>query len=344
MSYEREEYPQPEQPQPEDLQPEQPLPEQPQPEQAQLEELQPEQSEQLPPKRPQPKRAQPKRTPPKRTQQARSSQARPQPARSQARSQPARPRKGRTAAAGQSKQEKRQFSPILIGAAAIGVLLILLVLFLVLRGGNPQARALVDLNLRAGPGATYPVQGSLKKDEQVIVVGRNKDGSWLLVETKDGKKLWVSGGAEFVQVDKAAVDRLPVVEAAGVAYNANNPKVIQVLNEIPMLIYHGGTFTCASHGGLNRMLPGVVEGNVIGPNSGDFAYLGPDRGGAVLFRYTSGTFVLIRDNPIARFPGDKESLPLDQALQMFEKGEIVWTGHIGDSPGRGVTGCDLSAE
>ncbi len=345
MSYEREEYPQPEQPQPEDLQPEQlqseqPLPEQPQPEQAQLEELQPEQSEQLPPKRSQPKRAQPKRTPPKRTQQARSSQARPQPARSQ----PARPRKGRTAAAGQSKQEKRQFSPILIGAAAIGVLLILLVLFLVLRGGNPQARALVDLNLRAGPGATYPVQGSLKKDEQVIVVGRNKDGSWLLVETKDGKKLWVSGGAEFVQVDKAAVDRLPVVEAAGVAYNANNPNVIQVLSQIPLVVNHDGIFTCASHGGLDHLLSGVAEGNVIGPHSGDFAYLGADKGGAVLFRYTSGTFVLIRDNPIARFPGDKESLPLDQALQMFEKGEIVWTGSVGAWPGRGVTGCDLSAK
>jgi hypothetical protein len=266
--------------------------------------------------------------------------------------QPERPRRARTQRARAPKeqpaqaaqpQEKRKLSPILLGVAAIGVLLILLVLFLVLRGGNPQARALVDLNLRAGPGVAYPVQGGLKKDDQVTVVGRNKDGSWLLVETKDGKKLWISGGPEFVQVDRAAVDRLPVVEVGGVAYNANDPKVKQVLNEIPLVVNHGGTFTCASHGGLNQLLPGIAEGNVIGPHSGDFAYLGSG-GAAVLFKYTSGTFVLIRDNPIARFPGDKESLPLDQALQMFEKGEVVWTGHIGDWPGRGVTGCDLSAK
>jgi hypothetical protein len=242
------------------------------------------------------------------------------------------------------QQEQRKISPILIGAAAVGVLLILAILFLVLRGlgGNPQARALVDLNLRAGPGVAYPVQGALKKDDQVTVVGRNKDGSWLLVETKDGKKLWVSGGSEFVQVDKGAVDKLPVVEASGPAYSSNNPKVNQVLNEIPLVVYHRDHFTCASHGGLNQLLPEVVEGNVIGPHSGDFAY--PGKGGAVLFKYTGGTFVLIRDNPIARFDGDKESLPLDQAFQMFEKGEVVWTGGIGVWPGRAVEGCDLSAK
>jgi hypothetical protein len=248
-------------------------------------------------------------------------------------------------AAEKPQQEKRKLSPILIGVAAIGVLLILAVLFLILRGlgGNPQARALVDLNLRAGPGVAYPVQGALKKDDQVTVVGRNKDGSWLLVETKDGKKLWVSGGSDFVQVDKAAVDRLPVVEAAAAAYNSSDPKVNQVLNEIPLVVNHNGIFTCASHGGLNHLLPDVAEGNVIGPHSGDFAYLGSG-GAAVLFKYTGGTFVLIRDNPIARFEGDKESLPLDQALQMFEKGEVVWTGSIGAWPGRGVTGCDLSSK
>jgi uncharacterized protein YraI len=320
MTYSQEEYPQPEQPQSEEPQLEQPQPEQPQPEQLQFEQPQPEQPQ---PIRPQPKRPQPKRAQPKRAQQAR-------------------PRKARPAQAEKPQPAKRQFSPILIGVVAIGVLLILVVLFLILRGGYPQGRALVDLNLRAGPGVAYPVQGSLKKDDQVTVVGRNKDGSWLLVETKDGKKLWVSGGSEFVQVDRVAVDRLPVVETGSVAFNASDPKVNQVLNEIPLLVYHRDHFTCASHGGLNRLLPDVVEGNIVGPNSGDFAY--PGKGGAVLFRYTGGTFVLIRDNPIARFDGDKESLPLDQALQMFEKGEVVWTGHIGDWPGRGVESCDLSAK
>ena len=239
-------------------------------------------------------------------------------------------------------QEKRKISPILIGGAVVGVLLILLILFLVLRGaGNPQAKALVDLNLREGPGIAYRSVGALKKDDQATVVGRNKDGSWLLVETKDGKKVWVTGGSEFVQVDKAAVDKLPVVESTAPAYSSSNPRVNQVLNEIPLVVYHRDHFTCASHGGLNHLLPDVVEGNVIGPHSGDFAY--PVKGGAVLFKYTGGTFVLVRDNPIARFDGDKESLPMDQALQMFEKGEVVWTGGIGVWPARAIQGCDLAA-
>ena len=332
MTYSEEEYPQQEQPQSEQPQSEQPQQEQPLPEQPLQEQPLPEQQLQEQPQQERPQRARPRKerqAPTKKPQQARPAQAK--------KPQPARP-----AQAKKPQQEKRQLSPILIGVAAVGVLLILGILFLLLRGGNPQAQALADLNLRAGPGVSYPAQGALKKGDQVTVVGRNKDGSWLLVETKDGKKLWVSGGSEFVQVDKAAVDRLPVVEATASAFNSSNPKVNQVLNEIPLVVYHRDHFTCASHDGLNHLLSDVVEGNVIGPHSGDFAY--PGKGGAVLFKYTGGTFVLVRDNPIARFDGDKETLPLDQALQMFEKGEVVWTGGIGVWPGRAIAGCDLSAK
>jgi hypothetical protein len=107
-------------------------------------------------------------------------------------------------------------------------------------------------------------------------------------------------------------------------------------------VYHADHFTCASHAGLNNLLPEVAEGNVIGPHAGDFAYA--DKEGNVLFKYTGGTFVLIRDNPIARFEGDLESLPLDKALQMFADGEVVWTGEPGRWPGRGVPGCDPTAK
>jgi hypothetical protein len=31
-------------------------------------------------------------------------------------------------------------------------------------------------------------------------------------------------------------------------------------------------------------------------------------------------------------------------MQMFEKGEIVWTGSFGAWPARGVPGCDESAK
>ncbi len=249
----------------------------------------------------------------------------------------------------QGPPEKRMrftIQPALPIVAAIIVLLVLALLFLVLSGSLPgprtTARTLTNVNLRQGPGIGYRTVGALSQGTKVKVVGRNEDGSWLLVETKDGGQAWMTSIADYVEIDRAALDRLPVVESSGSAYDASNPAVSRVLNEIPLVVYHADHFTCASHAGLNNLLPEVAEGNVIGPHAGDFAYA--DKEGNVLFKYTGGTFVLIRDNPIARFEGDLESLPLDKALQMFADGEVVWTGEPGRWPGRGVPGCDPTAK
>ena len=91
--------------------------------------------------------------------------------------------------------------------------------------------------------------------------------------------------------------------------------------------------------GLNNLLPEVTNGNIIGPHSGDFVYNGDN----VLFEYSNGGFQLIKENPIARFEGGAKYLSFTEAMQLFARGEIVWTGSISDWPGRGVTGCDLSA-
>jgi hypothetical protein len=203
-----------------------------------------------------------------------------------------------------------------------------------------KAEALTNLNLREGPGTDYAKVGSLPEHEQITVVGQNNDGSWLLAEADDGKQVWLSGDPELVSVDKDLVASLPVVDAPALAYDASNPKVNEVLNMIPLVVHHGGTFTCASHAGINNLLPDVKEGNVIGPHANDFVW--SDKGN-VLFKVTGGTLELIRDNDIARFEGGEESLPLGTALKMFETGEIVWNGEFGQSPARGVTGCDESA-
>jgi hypothetical protein len=199
-------------------------------------------------------------------------------------------------------------------------------------------RALTDLNLRAGPGVNYPVVGSLSKDTEVIVIGRTEDGSWLKIKTDDGEA-WVSGDTDFIEIDRAQLAKAPVVEAPPLAIDASNPKVDQVLNQIPLVVHHEGRQTCASHAGLNNLLPEVTNGNIIGPHSGDFVYDGDN----VLFEYSNGGFQLIKENPIARFEGDAKYLSFTEAMQLFARGEIVWTGSIGDWPGRGVAGCDLSA-
>lgn len=198
-------------------------------------------------------------------------------------------------------------------------------------------QALTNLNLRNGPGINYGMAGSLAESAELVVVGRNEDSSWLYVETEDGEEVWLTGDPALVSFDQTLVTSLPVVDAPPPAYNASNPMVDKVLNQIPLVVHHDRNITCASHSGLNKLLPEVKEGHVMGPHAGDFVY----ENNNVLFKISSGSIVLIRENPVARFEGGAESLPLDQALQLFESGDILWTGDFGQ-PGRGVLGCDLS--
>jgi hypothetical protein len=119
------------------------------------------------------------------------------------------------------------------------------------------------------------------------------------------------------------------------------PLVNAVLNEIPMVVWHDGYFTCASHDGLNNLLDGVVDGHVIGPHAGDFVWKSRECGfvGNVLFKLSNGTFQLIRQESAERFCNGEQTLPFAEAMEMFASNEIEWSGAIGD-PGRGVTGCD----
>ncbi|MCB0155747.1 MAG: SH3 domain-containing protein [Anaerolineae bacterium] len=202
-----------------------------------------------------------------------------------------------------------------------------------------MVQALTNLNLRAGPGTSYPVVGSFPADSDLLLVGRNEDSSWLVVENKSGESVWVTGDTDLVATETEAMAGLPVIEAPLLSYDTTNVDVNNLLNLVPLVLHNPNNFTCASHAGINNIIP-LAEGNVIGPHSGDFVH--KDLGN-VLFKYSNGTLSLIRENPIDRFEGGLESLPLDTALQMFQRREVVWNGRFGEWPARGVTGCDESA-
>jgi hypothetical protein len=207
------------------------------------------------------------------------------------------------------------------------------------QSGEVTAQTLVNLNLRQGPGTHYPAIGNLPANSEVTVIGRLADGSWLQVKTGQGEG-WVSGQADFVKVEAAALADLPVVEAPPPAFDISNPMVNRMLNEIPLVVHNQGSYICASHGGLNHLLPEVRSGHIIGPHAGDFVY----NGNNVLFEYANGAFQLIREDPIARFDGGVKYLSFAQAMQLFADGQIIWTGTLGQWPGRGVTGCDPAAK
>ncbi|MDM8527861.1 SH3 domain-containing protein [Anaerolineales bacterium HSG24] len=201
-------------------------------------------------------------------------------------------------------------------------------------------KTLTNLNIRQGPGTNYGVIETLPENSEFIVIGRLEDDSWLQIQTSSDKA-WVTANAQFVEIDQSVFAQLPVVErpaAPPVSYDTSNPEVNKVLNEIPLIVHHDQRYTCASHAGLNNLLSDVASGNVIGPHGGDFVY---QNSKGVLFKYTGNGFHLIMENPVARFEADAEFLPFNEAMDLFANGEIIWTGHFGQSPGRGVPGCDL---
>lgn len=198
-----------------------------------------------------------------------------------------------------------------------------------------KASTLSQVNLRSGPGTAYAIVGSVPANSEVTVIGRNEDSTWLRVKSNAAEQVWVTADAALLKIDQAQLAGLPVVEAPALPFDVNNPKVNEVLTLIPLVLHNPQSFTCASHAGINNLIA-LQEGNVIGPHAGDFV-MGSDN---VLLKYSGGSLVLIRENPIARFEGGAETLPFGQAMQLFQKGEIVWTGTLGQSPGRGVTGCD----
>jgi len=87
-------------------------------------------------------------------------------------------------------------------------------------GVGPQLTVLVEaLNVRGGPGLTYPTVDLLMQGDQVTVTGQHTASGWWQVELPDGSTGWVSGGAAYVSVsgDAARVPeaRAPVPSVTG---------------------------------------------------------------------------------------------------------------------------------
>ena len=77
-----------------------------------------------------------------------------------------------------------------------------------LKGPSVLARQ-GTINVRRGPGTSYPVAGQLRIDESLPIIGRNADGTWWQVRTATGTA-WV---AASVSITVRAVD-VPVASVA----------------------------------------------------------------------------------------------------------------------------------
>ena len=65
------------------------------------------------------------------------------------------------------------------------------------------------LNIREGPGTSYPILGSLNKDEKFYILGdvvNSTNNRWLLISPSESSFGWVIGDQTYVTVQKEIVD------------------------------------------------------------------------------------------------------------------------------------------
>lgn len=73
--------------------------------------------------------------------------------------------------------------------------------------GDPLLRALVDVNIRLGPGVAYARDSFILKGETAVVLGRHAESGWWKIVCPvraDGNVCWVSGGSEYTSVSNGA--------------------------------------------------------------------------------------------------------------------------------------------
>lgn len=65
------------------------------------------------------------------------------------------------------------------------------------------------LNIREGPGTSYPIIKSLTKGEKFYILGdvtNNTNNKWLLINPSEGSFGWVTGDQSYVTIQKEIVD------------------------------------------------------------------------------------------------------------------------------------------
>lgn len=69
----------------------------------------------------------------------------------------------------------------------------------------PMARVVNSINVRSGPGTTYPVIAVLSADARVEIVGRNATTDWLQVVYAQGGTGWLSAPLVEIEGDAASI-------------------------------------------------------------------------------------------------------------------------------------------
>lgn len=75
---------------------------------------------------------------------------------------------------------------------------------------SPSGSVLPQFELRSGPGAEFPIVGTVIQGQSVVLLGRNTDGSWLKIRMPDGLEGWVLAVTLRTEIP---LDNLPILES-----------------------------------------------------------------------------------------------------------------------------------
>jgi hypothetical protein len=89
--------------------------------------------------------------------------------------------------------------------------------------GDARLTALVDVNIRLGPGVAYGRDGFLLAGETAVVLGRHSQSGWWKIacpERSDGNVCWVTGGSQYTRVEQMSAAASPTPPPTATAESA----------------------------------------------------------------------------------------------------------------------------
>lgn len=109
--------------------------------------------------------------------------------------------------------------------------------------GIPAVMAF-ETNLRDGPGTSFPANGFVYQDEQVLILGRNVQGSWMFIRDSTNREGWVRVTQFKGVLDVAAVplaETIPTPGATATPETAPTTAVSVLAGRVTLEVAPGAT-------------------------------------------------------------------------------------------------------
>ncbi|HFQ94704.1 MAG TPA: SH3 domain-containing protein, partial [Anaerolineae bacterium] len=120
---------------------------------------------------------------------------------------------------------------------------------------SPTMTALVDLNIRSGPGTQYVAVDILAANNQATIIGKSADGKWWKIACPSGAAVecWVSAGTQYSSAVNA--ENIPVAAAPSAPSAPGSTAVAQITPTSPTTAPPAATTTAPANSTATATAP-----------------------------------------------------------------------------------------